>query len=195
MQNFVWFIGTVVDNIDPDKGGKVRVRIINEHFDKIETGDLIWANIMMPATSASYDGQGWSPTGIALGSYVFGCYLDGEDKALPMVMGTFHIPKRASNDGKNDVSRMARGDGPVDKTRLEYEPKTAYNAQYPLNNVYQSAGGHVIEIDDTPASERIHVYHSSGSYIEMGPNGDIISRSKSNLDITIDSKVTICDQG
>ena len=65
MQNFVWFIGTVVDNIDPDKGGKVRVRIINEHFDKIETGDLIWANIMMPATNASYDGQGWSPTGIA----------------------------------------------------------------------------------------------------------------------------------
>lgn len=193
--NFSWFIGVVVDIKDPEKSGKVRIRIINEHFDKIESGDLIWANVMMPATSASYDGQGWSPTGIAQGSYVVGFYMDGEDKALPMVMGTFHIPKRASNDGKSDVNPIAMGDGPVDKTRLDYEPETTYAAQYPLNKVYKSGGGHVIEMDDTPGSERIHVYHSSGSYIEMGPEGDIISRSKSNLDITIDSKVIICDKG
>ena len=34
-----------------------------------------------------------------------------------------------------------------------------YNAQYPFNHVMETESGHVLEFDDTPHSERIHIYH------------------------------------
>ena len=48
------------------------------------------------------------------------------------------------------------------------EPVSGYNAKYPYNHVYESESGHIIEIDDTPGAERIHVWHRSGTYIEIG---------------------------
>lgn len=58
------------------------------------------------------------------------------------------------------------------------EPVSAYNAKYPHNKVTETLSGHVIEIDDTPNSERIHIYHKSGSYYEMDAEGNIIHRAK-----------------
>lgn len=49
------------------------------------------------------------------------------------------------------------------------EPSVAYNAEYPYNRVIETAAGHVIELDDTPGSERIMLYHKNGSYIQMSP--------------------------
>ena len=52
------------------------------------------------------------------------------------------------------------------------EPKTAYEAKYPHNHVYESESGHTIEVDDTPNRERMHRYHRSGTFEELHPNGD-----------------------
>ena len=57
------------------------------------------------------------------------------------------------------------------------EPDSPYVAKYPFNKVYESEAGHIIEIDDTPLGERIHVYHKSGSYIEFQPDGTIVKKS------------------
>lgn len=51
-----------------------------------------------------------------------------------------------------------------------------YNAQYPLNHVKQTESGHVVEFDDTPKSERIHIYHKSGTYSEIDANGTQVRR-------------------
>lgn len=56
------------------------------------------------------------------------------------------------------------------------EPNSAYAATYPYNRVIESESGHVIEIDDTPTKERIHIYHRSGTCIEIGPDATYISR-------------------
>lgn len=56
------------------------------------------------------------------------------------------------------------------------EQASPYNASYPNNQVLESKSGHVIEIDDTPASERIHVYHKTGSYIEIDNTGSRTTR-------------------
>lgn len=48
------------------------------------------------------------------------------------------------------------------------EPEPSYNSHYPYNHVYESESGHIVEIDDTPNHERIHIYHRSGTYIELG---------------------------
>ena len=58
------------------------------------------------------------------------------------------------------------------------EPTTPYDAQYPHNHVYESEGGHIMEIDDTPGKERIHERHASGSGYEIGPDGTKVTRVK-----------------
>lgn len=57
------------------------------------------------------------------------------------------------------------------------EPVSAYNAQYPYNKVQQTESGHVIELDDTPGAERVHVFHRSGSFIEFHPNGSVVYKN------------------
>ena len=56
------------------------------------------------------------------------------------------------------------------------EPESAYRAEYPYNKVTQTESGHVIEMDDTPGSERIHVYHKAGTYVEIDSNGSMVRR-------------------
>lgn len=51
-----------------------------------------------------------------------------------------------------------------------------YNAQYPFNHVMQTESGHVLEFDDTPNSERIHIYHKSGTFTEIDANGTQVTR-------------------
>ncbi len=69
------------------------------------------------------------------------------------------------------------------------EPPTRYAAQYPYNKVQQSESGHVIEIDDTPGAERVHVFHRSGSFIEFHPDGTVVYKNmKDSYDITMADK-------
>lgn len=58
------------------------------------------------------------------------------------------------------------------------EPPSAYNAKYPYNKVKETESGHVIELDDTPNAERIHIYHKSGTYVEIDKNGTVRSKFK-----------------
>jgi len=60
------------------------------------------------------------------------------------------------------------------------EPKTSdknkngrprYGSKYPYNHVYESESGHIKEFDDTPGSERIHEYHTSGTFYEIDADG------------------------
>lgn len=87
------------------------------------------------------------------------------------------------------------------------EPETTYNSVYPYNQVKETESGHIIELDDTPDSERVHIFHRSGTFIEVHPNGDVVKRIKGdnydiidndgkvyidgNCDITINGKSTL----
>lgn len=90
---FVWWIGVVEDRKnDPDKLGRVRVRIMGYHSDDLEvlpTEELPWAIIMQPTTSAAVSGVGQSPTNLVEGTWVIGFFLDGKEKQQPIVIGTF----------------------------------------------------------------------------------------------------------
>lgn len=58
----------------------------------------------------------------------------------------------------NTVKEIERGDSVV-------------NPVYPFNHVLETESGHVLEMDDTPASERLHMYHRSGTRLEVLPDG------------------------
>jgi hypothetical protein len=57
------------------------------------------------------------------------------------------------------------------------EPASAYGAQYPYNKVQQTESGHVMEWDDTPSAERIHIFHRAGSFIEWHPDGTVVYKN------------------
>jgi|11_taG_2_1085331.scaffolds.fasta_scaffold13335_2 hypothetical protein len=89
--NFLWFTGVVEDVNDPEEMGRYRVRCFGYHTEdkgNIETEDLPWANVMMPVTSASTSGIGYSATGLVQGSWVIGFFRDGLNLQDPVIMGS-----------------------------------------------------------------------------------------------------------
>jgi hypothetical protein len=69
------------------------------------------------------------------------------------------------------------------------EPPSAFAAQFPYNKVQQTESGHVFELDDTPGAERVHVFHRSGSFIEMHPDGTVVYKNmKHGYDLTMGDK-------
>ena len=56
------------------------------------------------------------------------------------------------------------------------QPKIPYSAKYPFNHVTYTESGHVIELDDTPSGERIHIFHKSGTFTEIDPAGAMVRR-------------------
>lgn len=95
--------------------------------------------------------------------------------------------------GLSDINKLAIGDRthaalklkenkrieeiPLAQTGQKWdEPEPAYGGVYPYNQVIETEAGHVIELDNTPNAERIHVFHKSGSYIEIDVNGTSVRK-------------------
>lgn len=92
---------------------------------------------------------------------------------------------------EQDVNRLARRStvGTILETRIKNrrtdiksdsgafkEPLPAYNAVYPYNHVFFSESGHALEFDDSFGAERIHLYHKTGTYVEMDANGNQVNK-------------------
>ena len=58
------------------------------------------------------------------------------------------------------------------------ERATGYNARYPYNQVNYYEGGIIEEFDSTPEWERYHLYHPSGTYIEIHNDGTVQYRTE-----------------
>lgn len=88
------------------------------------------------------------------------------------------------------------------------EPLTlASNSKYPFNHVFETESGHIQEFDDTPGFERTHWWHRAGTFEEVHPSGDRVSkvvgenfeivykndnlRVKGDLNITVDQRAKL----
>jgi len=91
---------------------------------------------------------------------------------LDLAVGTAQIDGIVEGVAPIDADLDADNGGKWD------EPTTSYKALYPRNHVYESEGGHLREMDDTPNAERIHERHNSGSGYEIGPDGSKVTRIK-----------------
>jgi len=190
-EGFKWFFGYVVDTNDTENLGMVKVRVPHIHGN-MAAEEIPWATLVMPPHAASLYEVGISPTGIEVGSMVFGFFADGNEHNIPIVIGT--INKINENDkSKHDVSKLARGTQSLRKKPFGFEPPSAYKAKYPYNKTYTTKSGHAVEFDDTPGQERIHIYHKTGTYVEMNKDGRMVTKVEGeNYEVTMkDKKVTI----
>jgi len=122
-------------------------------------------------------------------------YLDFDQSRFPNVSNEPTISPLARNENIENTIIGERRQTTVKNvlTATEgnwSEPTTKYNAQYPYNHVYETESGHVMEFDDTPGSERVHLAHRSGTFDEMFPDGSRVSkvvRSKYEIVMSDDS--------
>lgn len=184
---FHWFMGEVIDIMDPTETGRVKVKVFGKHTSEEEIGKekQPWAIVANSTDSASTVEIGTLPHALIVGSQVVGFYIDGKANNVPMVL--FSFP--AKTDGKKDVSELARSNNTIKNNAIGYEPKSPYAAKYPNNKVTTTTANHIIEIDDTPGAERIHVRHKSGTYYQFYPNGDFVRKSvKDDYEIVADNQ-------
>lgn len=177
--------GQVMDVDDPETTGRIKVRV-EPMFKNIETDLLPWAvpgeNLMIGADGASVDiGCRWVPD---KDSWVF-VFFEGGDPYCPVYVAA------APSHGDGPTLTYETDDTVTDRTaRLSTqvpvgsvlaltsgtawdEPSPAHAAEYPANRVIKTKAGHVIEIDDTEGEERIHIYHKSGTNVEIRSDGSM----------------------
>ena len=90
-KSFNWFVGVVESRTDPKRLGRLKVRCLGYHTEKLDqlpTADLPWAHVMNPITSATISGVGQSPLGAVEGTWVVGFFQDGADAQMPVIIGT-----------------------------------------------------------------------------------------------------------
>jgi hypothetical protein len=82
IENRMWF-GVVSSVMDPDKEGRVQVRIHGKHDDEtnIPNEMLPWSKPMQSVTSAAHNKIGHAPVGAIVGTSVFGFYLDADQQS------------------------------------------------------------------------------------------------------------------
>ena len=119
------------------------------------------------------------------------------NSALSSIQG-FQDPNkqypRSDYTGVSDINKLAVGDvshksfnvkknRKIDNIQLANskqtwnEPDSAYGAGYPYNQVTETEAGHLIEMDSTPGAERIHIFHKTGTYIEIDVNGSMVRKT------------------
>ncbi len=115
---FYWWFGVVEDREDPEKLGRVRVRIIGYHIDNkalLPTKRLPWAIPIQPITSAATSGVGSAPLGPVPGTWVVGFFMDGPESQQPMIFGTIAgkpVQDTATQQGTVNRCGIEPGTGP-----------------------------------------------------------------------------------
>lgn len=175
------------------------------NYQGIPTEDLPWAQVAgSPYDDARMHGIGKSPHKLVQGTQVTGIFADGEKAQVPIVCFTLGLktPEKQPNSNRgfsdpdgvypekldtphiNDLATGRFSDHPVNEKlenqRIDGEPAQSLSPEYPFNQVVETPGGHIVEVDDTPNSERVRVVHTSGSYVEMKANGDVVIKSSND---------------
>jgi Gp5 N-terminal OB domain len=180
---FIWY-GVVEDRIDPDKLGRIKVRILGSHTkDKtlIPTQELHWCYVVQAITSAAMNGLGTSPLGCVPGTWVFGFYRDGEDMQEPVVLGTLgKIPQDPPDKtiGFNDP----RDDEDATPETLETAPRKFKQREYPFDG-----SGATLTPEDQAVPYPRNV-HPLGAVIKE-PDTNRIARNE-NIDDTVIGLIT-----
>lgn len=162
----VILIGTVVDNNDPEKLERVRVKI-PDLYDNMEDTDLPWAIPVYPRKHGATPDSGEFGNIPAVGSTVY-VKLQNGDATFPTVVGSvLDVNNRLPDGGIN----------------------------YPNRYGFVDAAGNVFYIDTTPGSVEVFFRHKSGTKIEINDAGELTITGVDNVNINSDLDTNITVKG
>ena len=76
------------------------------------------------------------------------------------------------NDYPNNLIQRTEGGTVKEPSRKgKKDGHPLVSPTYPFAHIIESESGHVLELDDTPGSERLHMYHRSGTRLEVLADG------------------------
>lgn len=163
------YAGTVFDNRDPKRLGRVRALVPEVGFAEAATD---WAFPCVPFGSLNVPPDG---------SNVW-VEFEAGNIDRPIWSGVFY----SEPGGVSEVPGVARGvpDAAVAVSKgtdqaltgdglTANEPPDPHGSSYPTARVVRSQSGHLFEVDDTPGQERVAVFHKIGSYLEAKRDGSI----------------------
>jgi hypothetical protein len=115
-------------------------------------------------------------------------FTDGSANAFPFRLNESDTSRLARNENTENTIVQTKLDNTIEEIVIAgtevgetgepfAEPNTTYDAVYPFNDVTETESGHVIELDDTPSAERIHIYHRAGSFQETHANGSFVQKT------------------
>jgi len=160
--------GLVVDNIDPLKQNRIRIRV-HGFFDGVEDSHLPWAAAAFPLLTGSGAGFGWFGVP-AIGATVF-CFFEQGDYNQPVYFAE-------APDGIHGHPTIA-------------------DTNYPNRRGFRTSAGHIIYVDDED-DEILVEHSSgaqlsiTGTVLKLLKDGASIQiDSSSNISITSSGSVTI----
>lgn len=153
-------------------------------------------NFKVPPSPADFDRNGSSEIS---NLRQWACWIEFRqgDPRFPIYTGGFHFAPEDLpnftlkvvnvNSGGDETNRPPTGSVIVRSKTVDAqgelsdgpeapEPPPQNQAVYPFNRAYKSPSGHVWELDDTPGAERIRLYHRQGTYLEMLPDGSLVTK-------------------
>lgn len=122
--NFLWWVGEIADdstwrenisetkikdeNQTPGWGYRYKVRIIGLHDQEessIASDQLPWAQVMYPITAGGGQGGSFQTPAIRQGNFVFGFFLDEQDKQVPVIMGVLGNNSKTKLNTKTGLTK------------------------------------------------------------------------------------------
>ena len=156
--SFLWWIGQIVDdstwrdNINPGKyedrtsipgwGRRYKVRIIGLHDQgetTIPSDQLPWAQVMYPVTAGGGQTGAMDSTKLRQGNMVFGFFLDGQERQVPVIMGVL---------GNNSQTVLAQKNSTVADTVTDTQPGILAKSGYSEGSNPKSGTAREVPPDD-----------------------------------------------
>ena len=97
-----------------------------------------------------------------------------QDKIVNRLGGGVYPPVETAKGA--DVGSIYAKSIPKSGEWSEPEPRGSKDSEYPYNHVRKTESGHVFEVDDSIGAERIHTYHSVGTFEEIQPDGTKVTK-------------------
>lgn len=193
--------GTVVNNIDPTKGGRVQVSIkeldgTGDGLSSVTNENLAWAEVIGSTMFGNVGGIGGSSV-LHNGTEVYVFYSEDNTSSTPIVLGTIQGYTQDQSSRTNGA-KDPNGEFPY-KSRLgssSMSPELQVdNDSYAFTQMIETRSGHKIILGDVTGKEYVKILHKSGSYIHFDPEGNIFVNCVKNMTTDVAENYSINVKG
>jgi hypothetical protein len=193
--------GKVLDNVDPDKLGRVKVQIYPAFAEIIDPAGLPWA---VPATPISQGAGQFDPNDITkegigtfivprINTYIF-CFFEEGDPYQPVYFAEATTAKwgipidRRTNVLKTIKDTVDEPSVPIALDGTWVEGYDTEEPNYPHNKVIKTISGIVVEVEDKvedPQKIKVKIFHPSKSWLEWHTDGTLNLHLAGNEQIVV----------